>query len=187
MNIQNAVVNLLLLEGQVLEDVEGDSGGLTKNGETQASYDAYRDRKGLPRQTVALMTDAEMYDDYTIQYWEPAGCGLLPAGLDFVQFQWAVNHGVVSALRHLKTAIFRRPQLGNLDGALTTADVAWIDAELGVATVTERMLAIQSATYDRIAQTILVGGVQTDLKFFNGWENRIQRVRDIISGHALSV
>ena len=187
MNVENAVVNLLLLEGIQIEDVAGDSGGLTKNGETQDSYDAYRDHKGLPRQSVALMTNEEMYDDYNIQYWEPAGCGLLPAGLDFVHFQWAVNHGVVSSLRHLKTAIFKRPQLGNLDGALATVDVAWIDAELGLAAVIERLLAIQSATYDRIAQTVLVGGVPTDLKFFNGWENRIQRVRDIISGRALSV
>lgn len=187
MNVENAVVNLLLLEGIQIEDVAGDSGGLTKNGETQASYDAYRTLKGLPLQSVALMTNEEMYDDYNIQYWEPAGCALLPPGLDFIHFQWAVNHGVVSALRCLKTALFERPQLGDLNGPLTATDASYAYQWGSMGIVEERYLAIQSATYDRISQIIGAGGVQTELKFFNGWENRIQRVRDIIAGRALSV
>lgn len=186
MNINNAVVNLLLLEGVKLEDVAGDSGGLTKNGETQASYDAYRTRKGLPLQSVALMTDDEMYDDYNIQYWTPAGCALLPPGLDFIHFQWAVNHGVVSATRCLKTALFERPQLGDLNGPLTARDASFIANWPIMDVVEERYFAIQSATYDRISQIVQNGGTQTELKFFDGWENRIQRTRDIVAGRALS-
>ena len=176
-----AIVKLLLLEGTTLEKVEGDPGGLTKNGVTQVAYNSYRTGKGLPAQSVALMSDAEMDDIYTGQYWNLAGCPLLPDGLDFVHFQWAVNHGTDSATRCLKLAIFHRPQDSDLDGPLTSSDTGWIQVWGNLALVVERYLAIQSSTYDRLEQEN-----QSEVQFFDGWENRIQRVRDILAGKPFS-
>ena len=184
MNINLAVPKLLLLEGTSFEVVINDAGGPTKNGVIQSEYDTYRDGKGLPKQSVALMPDEEMYEIYTDQYWAEGRCDLLPDGLDFVHFQWCVNHGVESAVRCLKVALFKDPQLGNLDGPLTAKDASFLSRWSSEGIVVERYLAIQSATYDRISQA---GQPQTQLKFFNGWENRIQRVRDILADKPLSV
>ena len=182
-----ATQNVFLLEGQKLENVPGDLGGLTKNGYTQGAYDSYRDSKKLPRQSVALMTVAETFDAYDADYWDPAGCGELPDGLDFVHFQWAVNHGVVSATRCLKLAVYGRPQLGDIDGPLNQKALSELKKWGVTGLVQERYLAIQSATYDRIAQAHAAGEAPGLLKFFDGWENRIQRVRDIVAGRPLSV
>jgi lysozyme family protein len=187
MTIQDAVPKLIQLEGEILEDVPDDHGGATKNGVIQSEYDSFRDNKGLSRQSVGLMTDAEMYEIYDTEYWTKGGCGLLPNGLDFVHFQWCVNHGVESATRCLKTALFSRPQVGELDGPLSDHDASRFSVWGSLNIVIERYLAIQSATYDRISQNHGEGQPETQLKFFNGWENRIQRVRDVLAGRPLSV
>lgn len=187
MNLAQGCQGLMLLEGEKLENVPGDPGKLTKNGVTQAAYDRFRDRKGLPRQSVALMTSAETIELYGEDYWAPAGCDHLTDGLDFIHFQWVVNHGVSSSLRCLKLAIYGRPQLGDIDGSLNAKNLAELKKWGVTGLVQERYLAIQSATYDRIAQAHAAGEAPGLLKFFNGWENRIQRVRDIVAGRPLSV
>ncbi len=179
MKIPEAVPKLMLLEGIKTEDVANDSGGLTKDGVTHIDYDAYRAKNNLPQQSVADMTDVERDTIYLTQYWLPGGCDMLPDALAFVHFQWCVNHGVVAALRCLKAAIFLRPQCGDLDGSLKGTDVNRV---MGNPDVVERYLAIQTATYDRIAQAN-----PTDAAFENGWYNRIQRTRDIIANKPLSV
>ena len=187
MNLYQGCQGLMLLEGEKLENVPGDPGKLTKNGVTQKAYDAFCDSKKLTRQSVALMTAAETADLYGQDYWEPAGCPELTDGLDFIHFQWAVNHGVSSSLRCLKLAIYGRPQLGDVDGPLNAKDLSELKKWGVTGLVQERYLAIQSATYDRIAQAHAAGEAPGLLKFFNGWENRIQRVRDIVAGRPLSV
>lgn len=187
MDVIVGIDKLMLLEGETFEQVVNDHGGATKNGVIQSEYDTYRDKKGLPLQSVAMMSDPECQDIYVNEYWGPAGCKELPDRIDFLHFQWAVNHGVASAARCLKAAVWQRPQLGDLDGPVDEKDRYQILLWPGIYTVQERYLAIQSATYDRISQAHAAGEPATQLKFFNGWENRIQRVRDILAGHPLSV
>ncbi len=52
--------------------VPGDKGGETKHGVTHFTYDDYRRRKHLPKQSVKYMTDAEMMEiiDY---FWKEGG------------------------------------------------------------------------------------------------------------------
>jgi len=91
-NFPNCLPFTLREEGGY-SDVAGDSGGATKWGVTHATYDAYRDGKGLPRQDVRLITAAERDDIYLGGYWNAIGASGLPAGVDLSGLDYAVNSG----------------------------------------------------------------------------------------------
>lgn len=75
-------------------DTPGDRGGRTgRGGITHTTYDAYRDRKGLPRQDVFLIGDAEIAEIYAIGYWQPIRGDELAAGVDLCIFDYAINSG----------------------------------------------------------------------------------------------
>lgn len=79
-------------------DTPGDRGGRTgRGGITHATYDAYRARKGLPKQDVWLISDAEITEIYAAEYWAPVHGGDLPDGIDLCLFDFAINSGPAKA------------------------------------------------------------------------------------------
>jgi len=95
-----------------------DPGGQTMCGIIQREYDTYRKSKGLPVQSVKLLTQAEGDDIYEHSYWDPY-CSLLPVGLDLSFFDASVNEGTHEAIKILQVALRLRddgtwgPQTGN--------------------------------------------------------------------------
>lgn len=79
-----------------------DPGGATMCGVTQAVYDVYRARLGLPLRSVRLSSPEERADIYRSRYWNRARGDLLPAGVDYALFDFAVNSGVGRAVRTLQ-------------------------------------------------------------------------------------
>lgn len=67
-----------------------DPGGLTNAGVTQASFNTYRDRIGLPRMPVTAMTPADRRDLYLRCYWLPFRCDELPEPFDLIFFDTCV-------------------------------------------------------------------------------------------------
>jgi len=82
-----------------------DPGGPTNNGITQRVYDAYRKLKGLPVQSVKLISSTEVADIYNRQYWKLMRGDDLPAGLDYAVFDFAVNSGTSRAIRYLQRLV----------------------------------------------------------------------------------
>ena len=82
----------------------GDPGGKTMDGIIQVEYDRFRTQRGLPRQDVRQITEAEGDDIYYSNYWLPY-CPELPIGLDGEFFDTAVNEGVVEAVKILQYAL----------------------------------------------------------------------------------
>lgn len=81
-----------------------DPGGATNYGVTQATFDAYRRKAGLPTRSVRDITRAEVEDIYFEGYWLRAGCEqIAPPALALCVFDAAVNSGVGAALKWLKT------------------------------------------------------------------------------------
>ncbi len=78
-------------EGGYVHDPH-DRGGPTNMGITQATYDDYRRRHGLPPQEVARITPAEAEAIYR-EFWEQSGAGRLPRPLGLVHMDTAVNMG----------------------------------------------------------------------------------------------
>ena len=99
-----ACLAVTLVEEGGKVDNPADPGGRTNEGVTQRTYDAFRTRKGLMKRDVYLMTPAERDEIYKAQFWTPAGCDALPAGLDMMHFDGAVNSGVGRARAWLAKA-----------------------------------------------------------------------------------
>lgn len=79
-----------------------DPGGETNKGIIKTVYDAYRDSHKLPRQSVKLITDKEVYDIYSKQYWIASGADkIADPKLAVSVFDMAVNTGVSRAIRYL--------------------------------------------------------------------------------------
>jgi lysozyme family protein len=95
---------VLKCEGGFVNNPE-DPGGATNQGVTQAVYDTWRARQGADKQSVRFISGAEVQAIYESGYWLPARCDLLETPLHLVQFDTAVNMGVVRAVRFLQQAV----------------------------------------------------------------------------------
>lgn len=82
-----------------------DPGGATYDGVTQKTYDAWRRLQKLPTRSVHLMTDAECSAIMEGQFWTPAHCGELWAGLDVLAYDISVNCGPSRAIRMVQQAV----------------------------------------------------------------------------------
>ncbi|MGZ3346112.1 MAG: glycoside hydrolase family 108 protein [Caulobacteraceae bacterium] len=94
---------VLRLEGGFVDDPR-DPGGATKFGVTRAVLRETRGRD-VSAEDVAALTRADASEIYRGRYWEAAGCSNLPAGLDLLAFDMAVNMGPGTAGRLLQTAL----------------------------------------------------------------------------------
>lgn len=70
-----------------------DPGGATMKGVTQATYNAYRARKGLAPRAVRQIAEAELQEIYRTGYWNEVQGDTLPIGVDLAVFDGAVNSG----------------------------------------------------------------------------------------------
>lgn len=140
-------------EGGYVNDPD-DRGGATNLGVTQATYDAYRRRHGLPLQDVRSITREEAEAIYREGFWEPSGAGSLPRPLGIVHMDTAVNMGLGRARQFLEEAQVHHP--GDPQAAVET----YLDLRLN------RYLELARDPSQR--------------KFLAGWLNRL---RDL-SGYA---
>ena len=82
-----------------------DKGGLTMAGVKQATYDAYRRRKGLPPRPVTQSTQVERVEIYRAEFWTPVRGDAMPAPIDLLIFDMAVNSGPDRAIKTLQRAL----------------------------------------------------------------------------------
>ena len=75
-----------------------DPGGATNFGITQITYDACNDTKGHARQSVRFIGLDEVSAIYKSEYWDAVHGDVLPPGLDYVVFDYAVNSGPKRAM-----------------------------------------------------------------------------------------
>lgn len=86
-------------------DDKRDPGGRTSRGVTQRVYDAWRTRKGLVLRDVYKATNAEIKTIYRDQYWNAVRGEELPAGVDLVLFDGAINSGPMQSIKWLQRAL----------------------------------------------------------------------------------
>lgn len=103
MTFERALRFVLRWEGGY-SDHPADPGGATNMGITQATYDAWRRRQGLPPQPVRNISINEVQAIYRTMYWDPIGADSLPDPLALAAFDLAVNSGVDTARRALREA-----------------------------------------------------------------------------------
>src|SRR5262245_1898784 len=98
-----SIVKLIGSEGGY-SDHPADNGGKTKYGITQKTLDQWRKtHPGHP--SVAQLNRSEAEQIYKAWYWDRCKCDRLPAGLDYLVFDAAVNSGPEQAAKWLQRAV----------------------------------------------------------------------------------
>lgn len=102
-NFNKSFALLMKSEGGFVQDPH-DSGGATNLGVTIATWKAYVNRP-VSVQEIKDLTPVMVKPLYKQNYWNPAGCDILPSGVDYVVFDFAVNAGVKRAIKCLQKAV----------------------------------------------------------------------------------
>lgn len=158
----HALAHVLKHEGGFVHHPK-DPGGATNKGVTQATYDDWRVRQGLPKRSVRQIEAAEISAIYKREYWDRVRGDDLPAGVDYAVFDLAVNSGVSRAARFLQEA----------------AGVAQ-DGIIGPQTI-----AAAKADPDGVVERLMdrrlrfLRGLETWNTFGRGWTTRCSDVRRI--------
>ena len=103
-NYPQALKQVLKYEGGYVDHPK-DPGGPTNKGVTQAVYDNWRKSQNLPTQSVRAIADSEVAAIYKNLYWDRVSGDLLPSGVDFAVFDFAVNSGVSRAAKMLQSVV----------------------------------------------------------------------------------
>lgn len=143
-----------------------DPGGATNKGVTQRTYDAWRLRQGAPRSAVSAISAAEVRAIYEADYWLAAHCDELPAPLDLVVFDTAVNMGVGRAVRFLQLAVGERAD-GEF-GPLTREAARAADPRTAAANACDT----RGQYYEQLVRANSKLNV-----FLRGWMNRLEALR----------
>jgi lysozyme family protein len=143
-----------------------DPGGATNKGVTQRVYDGWRTKKGQPKRSVREITDTEVSSIYRAQYWDLVNGDDLPAGVDYVVFDGAVNSGVGQSVKWLQRSLpeYRGPIDGDIGAGTMGAIAVESDAAALVDRICDRRMAFLKA-------------LKTWGTFGRGWSRRVEGVR----------
>jgi lysozyme family protein len=167
-NFDKSLAAVLVHEGGYVNHPR-DPGGATNKGVTQAVYDGYRVRKGMPKQSVRSIADAEVSYIYKVQYWDAVKGDELPSGVDYCVFDFAVNSGVSRASKFLQAAVGVKQ-----------------DGQIGFATMEAVRNASPSGVVTSVcdARLAFLKRLSTWDVFGKGWASRVAGVRKMALGMA---
>ncbi|MBX3506865.1 MAG: glycoside hydrolase family 108 protein [Parvibaculum sp.] len=170
-NFQKALDKALVHEGGKVDDPR-DPGGRTNQGVTQRVYDGYRQRIGLPKRDVYLMTPAERDAIYKRQYWDVIRGDDLPPGVDYFVFDGAINSGPLQSVKWIQRALGTVKVDGHLGDATLGAIMAHGDHDMLIADAAERRMTFLRA-------------LKTWKTFGNGWTRRVDQVERVSQAWAM--
>lgn len=137
-----------------------DPGGATMRGVTLAVYQAWLG-KPVSKEQLKAIPDAHLQAIYEKNYWKAAHCDELPAGVDLMVFDLAVNSGPGRAKKYLQRAAGVAE-----DGAIGPATLAAVKARTPLALITA-IAASREAFYRSLS---------TFPTFGKGWMARLADV-----------
>ena len=94
---------LIKSEGGYSDDPK-DPGGRTNLGVTQSVWESWVGRSSNEKEMRNLSID-DVTPLYKRKYWDACSCDLLPDGLDYLVFDFAVNAGVGRSLKTLQSCV----------------------------------------------------------------------------------
>ena len=112
-----------------------------------------------PHLDIRNLTLRDAQDIYRRDYWNKARCDELPAGLDYLVFDAAVNHGVSRAVRFLQAAVG-----------------ATVDGVIGANTIARATRALdqsKAVTSFCITRALFYTDIGTFQRYKNGWFRRV--------------
>ena len=166
-NFDRCLSEVLQHEGGWVDDPH-DPGGATMRGITIGTFRAWKGR-GVTKAELRAITDADLRAIYHQKYWDAVRGDDLPAGLDLVAFDAAVNSGPSRGAKWLQTAL----------------GVA-ADGKIGPATIAAARKAQPEAVIDRATSARLawLRTLPTWGRFGKGWARRVDSVHEEASAMA---
>lgn len=160
-NFRPSLARVLRHEGGFVHHPK-DPGGATNKGITLATYRRYINPSGSISD-LKKITPAQVEKVYKEQFWDEVAGDLLPSGVDYAVFDFAVNSGPSRAIRHLQMAVNVEP-----------------DGKIGAVTLAAVMKADKAETINRICNTRLQfkKRLKTWATFGKGWSRRVADVRE---------
>lgn len=149
-------------------DHPSDPGGATMKGITIGTYRQWKGR-AVTKAELRAISDEEVAAIYKRNYWDKVRGDDLPAGLDLVAFDAAVNSGPARGARWLQTAL----------------GVA-ADGKIGPKTIAAALEADAATAINRALDVRLsfLKGLKTWPTFGKGWGRRVSDVRKVALGMA---
>ena len=175
-NWEKSFAEVLKSEGGYVNDPH-DHGGETNLGVTKAAWAEYMGRPIADGEMKALTPDI-VKPFYKIRYWDKCKCDFLPAGVDYMVFDLAVNGGVGRGAKMLQTVVGV-----NADGAIGPATLA----ALAALKDDPKVLIGKMSQYKESFYKAIVAAKPDQEKFLKGWLNRIQSVQKIAEQMATAV
>lgn len=161
-NFDACLAEVLRHEGGYVNDAR-DPGGETNMGISRRSY---------PREDIKGMTRARAAEIYRRDFWNAVRGDDLPAGLDLVAFDAAVNSGPRRGAEWLQAALGVTPD-GKI-GPVTVAAAAAADVPRTIAKATDLRMAF-------------LRRLGTWSTFGNGWSRRVEAVKaNALDMHAMA-
>lgn len=153
------LLHILKYEGG-WSDHAADPGGATMKGITLATYSDWLKRPATKAELKAI-PDAHLHAIYEQNYFRAAHCHELPAGVDLIVFDLAVNSGVGRARKYLQRAAGVTD-----DGIIGPATLAAVKARKPLQLV-DSISGLRDAFYR---------GLPTFQTFGKGWLRRLSEV-----------
>ena len=160
-NFDGCLTRLLAHEGGYSNDA-ADAGGPTKFGITIADYRKYV-KADATAADVAAMPVAEAKAIYRARYWDAMRCDDLPAGVDYVVFDYGVNSGIARSGKVLRRLLHLPDDASAVTDAVIAAAKAANAAALAAAICDERLTFLHS--------------LRTWPVFGRGWSRRVAEVK----------
>jgi len=159
-NFDKSLAHLLKHEGGFVNH-PSDPGGATNLGVTQAVWEDWIDR-AVSEENMKALTPAKVAPLYREMYWDRVKGDKLPAGVDYLVFDAAVNSGASRAAKWLQTTV----------GAVA-------DGAIGEQTLKQVLLTNPQMIVDKYSAIRLefLKGRSTWPTFGKGWERRVEEVR----------
>lgn len=151
-------------------DAPDDADDAPDYGVTQTVYDEWKRARHEAEQPVAKITKDEAEAIYLERFWVPGRCSDMPAPLDLLHFDTAVNVGLGTANRMLQVAL-NVPVVDGILGGRTMA-------ALGTADVT-----VTFARYcnQRSTRYVVLALSKPDLKkYLRGWLHRVADLLQLV-------
>ena len=159
-NFEKSLTELLKHEGGYVNH-PSDPGGRTNLGVTQDVWEDWIDRAVSEAEMKAL-TPAKVAPLYREMYWDRIKGDKLPAGVDYLVFDAAVNSGASRAAKWLQTT------------AGAVADGVIGEQTLRQVALTNPHMLIDKYSDNRLA---FLQRLATWPTFGDGWERRVEKVR----------
>ena len=153
--------------GFVLTDISGDLGGQTYAGIARKPNPGWVGWKLIDD---GVMPNKTMVMDFYKTIWNSVKCDDLPAGVDYLVYDFAVNAGPGQSAKLLQRAVCV-PADGGI-GPITLAAVKSKDAKELIDLFTEQ----KKSFYNLIVQNR-----PEQVKFLKGWMNRVNHSKEIAS------